>query len=96
MDDDTVSLGQYKALNTMPHPQFAALLLTLLNAGWSLSCSIHEAVGEQYEARIRVEHRDTTAAFRSTVRHEMPGDALYTALVMIFMHITDRERSLKR
>lgn len=96
MDDDTISLGQYKALNTMPHPQFAALLLTLLNAGWSLSCSISEVPGDQHEARIRIEHRDTSAAFRSTARHEMPGDALHAALAMIFTHITDRERSLKR
>lgn len=96
MDDDTVTYEQYKTLNTMPHPQFAALLLTLLNAGWSLSCSITEVPGEQYEARIRVEHRGTTAAFRSTAQHEMPGHALYTALAMIFTFISDRERSLKR
>lgn len=96
MDDDTVTYEQYKALNVMPHPQFDALLLTLLNAGWSLTCSITEVPGDKHEAKIRIEHRDTSAAFRSTAQHEMPGHALYTALAMIFTFISDRERSLKR
>lgn len=96
MEDDTVSLEQYKALNTMPHPQFTALLLTLLNAGWSLSCSISEVPGDQHEARIRIEHRDTSAAFRSTAQHEMPGHALYAALATICTFIGNREISKKR
>lgn len=96
-DTPFLTYEQYKAIYTMPDKptQFDALLLSLLGAGWSVTCRVDFLPASvMYKATVRIDHR-SDRHFETRQRGDTSGHALYNAVAMAYEYAAELERREK-